>query len=301
MNKLRRRFITFNMIIISAIMAFMAALIYFGSPTQIPIVRLLGITIITLGLVLIGSFLLSKIAMKPIQTSWQRQLDFTADASHELRTPLAVMQTNLELVMDNPDETVGSQIKWLNNIHVETIRMTRLVEDLLTLSRDDAGAKTLEYSYFLLNSVAVDTATLFETVANQKDIVIQVIADEEIQFWGDCSRIKQLLNILVDNAVKYMDKPGSILITLSKKDKTIQIAVSDMGKGIAPEHLTKVFNRFYRAENEKQTVDGFGLGLSIAEWIVREHGGSIHAESIVGEGTRFITHFPIRSENTINN
>lgn len=292
MNKLRRRFIKFNMIIISSIAAFIAVLIYFGSPSQIPITRLFGIIVITLALVWIGSVLLSKIAMKPIQTSWKRQLDFTADASHELRTPLAVIQTNLELVIGNPDETVRNQLKWLDNIHIETVRMAKLVDDLLTLSRSDADIKALEYSSFLLNNVAAETAALYETTANQKGIEIQVVADHEIQFRGDISRIKQLLAILVDNAIKYMDRPGRIQITLSEIDKIAQIIVSDTGKGITSEHLTKIFHRFYRAGSEKRSVDGFGLGLSIAEWIVLEHGGNIHAKSVIDEGTQFIVNLP---------
>lgn len=293
MNKLRRRFIVFNIVIIGAIAIIIAALIYFGTPSQMPIERIIGTIVIILVLIYIGSVISSRIAMKPIQSSWRRQLDFTADASHELRTPLAVILTNLELVMDNTDETVGSQNKWLNNIHVETVRMTKLVDDLLTLSRGDAGEKTLEYSLFSLTSVAEETAAKFETAAKQKGIAIQVAASGEMQIYADISRIRQVLCILVDNAIKYMDKPGYIQIVLSKKENSVQLSVSDTGKGIAPEHLSKIFNRFYRAE--KGAADGFGLGLSIAEWIVKEHGGSIQADSVPGEGTRFTACFPLNS------
>ena len=292
MNKLRRRFVIFNIIIIGAIAVIIAALIYFGAPAQMPAERMIGTIVIILGLIFIGSVLSSKIAMKPVKSSWQRQLDFTADASHELRTPLAVIQTNLELVMDNENETVGSQNKWLDNIHIETVRMTKLVDDLLTLSRSDAGEKALEYSAFSPGSIALETAALFETAAKQKGVDIQVMADGKIQLWADISRIKQLLSILVDNAVKYSDKPGQIQIAISQKDNAVKLVVSDSGKGIAPEHLAKVFNRFYRVD--KQIADGYGLGLSIAEWIVKEHGGSIKADSVPGEGTRFIVCLPKR-------
>ena len=290
------------MIIITSITVLIALLFYFiGSPSQITFARFFGIIVIMLVPICIGSFLSAKIAMTPIQTSWQHQLDFTANASHELRTPLAVIQSNLELVMDNPGETVSGQMKWLNNVHIETIRMAKLVDDLLTLSRSDSGTKTLEYSRFSLNSAAQKAAAIFETMASQKDIVIQVAADSEISFWGDYSRIKQLLAILLDNAVKYSDKPGSIQITLAKKDSSIQLAVSDTGVGIASEHLPKIFNRFYRvtckevsgAENTKQAAGGVGLGLSIAEWIVKEHGGSIKAESAPKMGSRFTATFPL--------
>ena len=300
MNKLGRKFVILNMIIISSIAVLIAVLFYFiSSASQMTFTRSLGIIALMLTPIWLGSFLSAKIAMKPIQVSWQHQLDFTADASHELRTPLAVIQSNLELVMDNPDETVGSQIKWLNNIHIETVRMARLVNDLLTLSRSDSGSKTLEYSRFSLNSAAAEAAAIFETVAGQKGITIQVMADSEISFWGDYLRIKQLLAILLDNAVKYSDKPGRIQIILVKKDSSIELAVWDTGVGIASEHLSKIFNRFYRAaynnvsraENDNQTTDGFGLGLSIAEWIVKEHGGSIKAEGAPNKGTRFTAVF----------
>ena len=196
--------------------------------------------------------------------------------------------------MDNADETIGSQNKWLSNIHFETVRMTKLVDDLRTLSRSDAGEKTLEYSAFSLNCIALETAVLFETAAKQKGIDIQIAANGEIQLWADISRVKQLLNILVDNAVKYSDKHGQIQIAISEKDNAVQIIVSDSGKGIANEHLAKVFNRFYRVD--KQAADGFGLGLSIAEWIMKEHGGSIQADSVVGNGTRFVACFPVKAQ-----
>ena len=292
MNKLKKRFVILNMIIVTSIAVLMAVLLHVSTPSQMTFGRLLGIIVIMLAPVCIGSFLSAKIAMKPVQVSWQHQLDFTANASHELRTPLAVIQSNLELVMDNPGETVASQIKWLDNIHIETVRMTRLINDLLTLSRSDSGSKTLDNSRFSLNSAVIEAAAMFETMAGQKGIAIQVIADSEILFWGDYSRIKQLLGILLDNAVKYSDKPGNINVTLTKKDVTTKLAVSDTGKGITPEHLPKIFNRFYRAENNSRTADGFGLGLSIAEWIVKEHGGSIRAESTPNEGTRFTARFP---------
>ena len=288
MNKLKRKFVFLNMIIITSIAVSIAVSLYVSTPSRITVQRLVGVIAMMLVPVCVGSFLSARIAIKPIQASWQRQLDFTADASHELRAPLAVIRSNLELVMDNQNETVGSQMKWLNNIHIETVRVAKLVDDLLTLSRSDTGLKTLEYSRFSLNTAAMEVAAVFEAMASKKGIVIQTIADIEILFWGDYQRIKQLLTILIDNAVKYMDKPGSIKITLAKKDRIIQLAVSDTGKGIAPERLPKIFNRFYRAsrdevsraENDKQAADGFGLGLSIAEWIVKEHGGTLKAESV---------------------
>ena len=321
MGRLRRRFVVLNIAIIGTVTVVVAIVIFFGTPVQMQAGRLIGTLLITLGLIFFGSMLSSGIAMKPIRSSWQRQLDFTADASHELRTPLAVIQSNLELVLDNPSETVGSQSKWLGNIHIETLRMAKLVDDLLTLSRGDAGGQTLNYSSFSLYSVAAETAALYETAARQKGIDIHVrgaadsesadgrsaysgSVDGEILIKADITRIRQLFGILVDNAVKYSDKPGRIDIDfdVSKNDNTVQIEVTDTGTGIAREHLDKIFGRFYRAGKQagapvdRQASDGFGLGLSIAELILKEHGGSIRVDSVVGEGTRFYIKLPVHNK-----
>ena len=291
---LRKRFILFSCVVISCIIIIIGLFVFIGSSSDLPAQRYVITLALAIVMVFIGSWLLSKIAIRPVQAAWQKQLDFTADASHELRTPLAVMRTNLELVMDNPQETVESQMKWLENVRFETVRMATLVDDLLTISRGDADTITLEYSSFILNSVVEETALLFETTASQKGIEIKTTLKEEIQFYGDFSRMRQLLGILVDNAIKYMKRPGCIEIDLAEKDNSIQLSVADTGEGIAPEHLSRLFNRFYRAGNDQQD-EGFGLGLAIAEWIVKEHKGRIQVESTVGAGTLFIMSFPLKN------
>jgi len=240
----------------------------------------------------VGSIILSKSAIRPIKAAWQKQLDFTADASHELRTPITVIQTNLDLVMDNRNETVESQLKWLKNIEAENKRMAKLVEDLLTLSRADTDHQTLEKETFMLDGVILETLAPFEPKESEKNIELNITADNQIAFCGDRKRIKQLVVILLDNALNYTDS-GMVTVALVKSEKEITITVSDTGYGIDAEHISKIFDRFYRvAKTRNLNQDGSGLGLSIAKWIVQAHGGEIRVTSELGVGTTFVVNLP---------
>ncbi|MCX7709340.1 MAG: HAMP domain-containing histidine kinase [Clostridia bacterium] len=244
-------------------------------------------------LVFIGSLFMSSRSLIPIKKSWQKQIDFTADASHELRTPLAVVRTNLELIMGNPDETVGSQKKWLENILIENNRMAKLVDDLLTLSRADSCHQSLEISTFMLDEAILEAIAPFEPVAASKQISLGIHLSPETEFSGDRNRLKQLIIILLDNALKYSDNSGKIDIHLRKRDKEIEITVSDTGEGIAKEHLEKIFDRFYRVDKARARHKGSsGLGLAIAKWIIDEHHGLIKVDSTPGKGTRFVVSIP---------
>ena len=295
-KSLRKRFIFFNMLVISSIAVIIGLSTFLGSPNNdVAVYRHVVTIVLVVTMVYIGSLILSKLAIRPIQASWQKQLDFTADASHELRTPITVIQTNLDLVMDSPDETVESQMKWLKNIKAENMRMAKLVEDLLTLSRADTDQPMLEKEIFMLDEVISKTLTPFEPIAKEKNIKLSIVVNNQIAFYGDRKRIKQLVVILLDNALNYTDS-GTVTVDLARSEKEITITVSDTGHGIEAEHLNKVFDRFYRVSKTKTlNQDGAGLGLSIAKWIVREHGGQIQAASTIGLGTSFVVHLPISS------
>jgi signal transduction histidine kinase len=237
--------------------------------------------------------LLSKKAVRPVEKAWQKQLDFTADASHELRTPIAVIQTNLELVIDSPKETIESQMKWLKNIEAENKRMAKLVEDLLILSRVDTDQQALEIETFMLDEVVLEVLAPFEPIASGKNIELEVHVNDKIAFSGDRKRIKQLFVILVDNALNYTDSTGAVTVSLDHSEKEITLTVSDTGHGIESEHLDKIFDRFYRVtKTRKLNQDGSGLGLSIAKWIVQEHGGTIGVTSTLSVGTTFTARLP---------
>ena len=301
MDKIRKRFIMFNLIVMGSITLIVGFLMFIsngrggdgggrhldgGGNHRYWITILLGL------LVFLGSLFLSKKAVKPIEQAWQKQLDFTADASHELRTPLAVIMTNLEVVLDSPDETVKSQMKWLKNIEAENKRMTKLVEDLLMLSRGDTNQQELEVETFKMDAMILETLSTFEAGARQKGIEIVKKLHENIEFHGDKKRLKQLVVILVDNAIKHMSDTGKITVILSKDAKEITLTVADTGVGIDAEHLQHIFDRFYRV-NKTRTAeqDGSGLGLAIAKWIACAHGGNISVASTVGQGTMFTVRF----------
>jgi signal transduction histidine kinase len=254
-----------------------------------------------LSLVFAGSLFMAGRAVKPIKAAWEKQKNFVADASHELRTPLSVMQANLELVMENKEDTVESQTKWLENIYFENKHMTRLVVDLLLLARADSGQKLLEMENFSLSTSVEKAAKPFIPLAEEKQIKIDLLIDPDVDFYGDESKIKQLVAILIDNAAKYTPSGGSISLKLKNNVDNVEIIISDTGVGIDKEYLEKIFERFYRVDKARSSENGgTGLGLSIASWIVKEHRGTINVDSVVGEGTTFKVVFPINTKQKLS-
>ena len=232
-------------------------------------------------------------AMAPIKKSWQRQQDFVADASHELRTPLTVVQVNLELVKGNSEETVASQFKWLDYSLLETKRMSKLVDDLLFLARADSQQQTLEIKQFSLDTALRGVIESFRPLAETSEIHLESSLDSEITYWGDEFRIKQLMVILLDNALKYTSAGGQVTLGLQNRGIFAEITVSDNGEGIEQEHLPKIFERFYRVDKARShQKEGTGLGLAIADWIIQSHHGQVKVSSFPGAGTKFVINLP---------
>lgn len=248
--------------------------------------------IICLALSFCGSFYMANRAMQPIQQTWQQQIDFLSDASHELRTPLSVIQTNLDIVMSSPEERVASQMKWLQNIQEESFQMARLVDSLLLLARFDANHNFLTKQPFLINEAVRNAALPFEPLTAENKINFSISAKPQITINGDELRIKQVVGILLDNAIRHTPAGGRISVMLSTLDNTALLTVSDTGEGIAPQELDKIFNRFYQIDKSRSS-GGTGLGLSIAKCIVENHDGRIAVESTPGSGTTFNIFLPI--------
>jgi Signal transduction histidine kinase len=247
------------------------------------------------GLVLVffGSLFMANRSLIPIKDSWKRQRDFVADASHELRTPLSVIETTADLVLSRKDKTIESQKKWLENIQTENQRMTKLVNDLLLLARTDSGQVTLEKRDFSLHSALLEVYISIEALAMQRGICLDPFQGPEINFFGDEARIKQLAVILIDNALKHTPAEGHVGMKVRDEGNSIIIEVADTGEGIEKEDINKIFERFYRVDKSRSRADGStGLGLSIAEWIVKEHQGTIKVESLKGKGTTFFVILP---------
>ena len=240
-----------------------------------------------------GSLIVANKAMYPIQQAWQQQKDFLADASHELRTPLSIIQMNLEAVRANPEETVQEQTKWLDNIAEVTFGMSKLVDSLLFLARIDSRQQLLQKEYFALHQAVVLTANPFLPMAQVKNISLSIRAAEEIYYFGDEAKIRQVIGILLDNAIRHTPESGSITTSLKCQNQTAVLSVTDTGEGIASEHLDKIFNRFYQVDSAR-AKGGTGLGLSIAKWIVETHGGTIAVASIPGKETTFTVRLPLK-------
>lgn len=247
----------------------------------------------SLGLVALVSLFLANRALVPIKEAWERQQSFVADASHELRTPLAVIQTNLELIRDNPEETVASQAKWLENIAYGCNSMAGLVDSLLFLARSEERTKKVRQAEFSLSAALGEVVAAFEPVAGRKGVFLSSRIMPELRINGNEARLKQLAGILLDNGVKYTPQGGSVNLKLEAHKGTARLTVSDTGEGIPKEYWDAIFRRFFRVEkSRRREAGGSGLGLAIAASIVKEHGGMIRVSSEVGRGSVFQVSLP---------
>lgn len=237
---------------------------------------------------LVGFFLAERM-LRPIRSAWQRQIEFVADASHELRTPLAVIQSNLGIVMEHTNDSVLENLEWLNNAHGESRRLAKLVQDLLTLARSDSERMPVERTRVDLQDLLSYIQELYETIAEMKDISLELDAQDPVIILGDRDRLHQLFVILLDNSVKFTQTGGTIQISLTEHRNSAFVTISDTGLGIAKENLQRVFDRFFTVDPSRtrdQPSKGTGLGLSIARWITDAHGGRITIDSEgIGLGT----------------
>ena len=223
---------------------------------------------------------LFKEALAPVQDAWNKQRRFVADASHELKTPLTVMLANFSVLLSHPNDTIDEQRKWLINSRDEALNMQKLVESLLILARSDAAIDLPEMKSVHLSDLLLNSALSFEAVAFEKDIKMNTQIAPNIYVKGDEQSFKQLISILLDNAVKYAGKNGEINVKLFKYDvKYIIMQVQNTGQPIPSHELPHVFERFYRGEQMRSEVSGHGLGLAIAYKIVQIHNGKITAQS----------------------
>jgi len=256
------------------------------------ITALIIIGLLCLLLSLVGSLYMANRAMIPIVTAWEQQKDFLADVSHELRTPLTVMQTNLEIVFDNPTDTIASQSKWLHNIKEESDAMAKLVNSLLFLARADSQQPLLEKKTFSLSQAIIRSTESFTPLATAKGITLHLSISPNIYLQGDEGAIKQLVGILFDNSIRHTPSGGKISLSLSQSKKEIIFIFKDTGEGMEINHLEKIFDRFYQIDKSR-FKGGTGLGLAIAKLIVETQGGSIKVNSQPALGTEFIVTMPI--------
>ncbi|MEB3102190.1 sensor histidine kinase [Ferviditalea candida] len=234
-------------------------------------------------------------AMIPIIRSFQRQRQFVADASHELRTPLSVLQSSLEVIEDEERGRMGPfSVQVLDDMKDEVKRMSALVAHMLTLARADAAEIQLQIEEFPLVEELEKLMRRFQPLAAEKEQQLMVEAESNLQVRADRERIRQLLIILIDNAIQYTPEGGSIRVAVQPKGDILTISVSDTGIGIPAEKQKDIFERFYRVDpSRSRSAGNAGLGLSIAKWIAESHGGAIKVESEQGKGSTFIVSLPI--------
>ena len=231
------------------------------------------------------SILLSKWAVRPVELAWQQQRQFVADASHELKTPLTVIITNAELAQ-NPEYSPESRERFLTSIQTVSHQMKRLVEQLLQLARADHTDAGSALAPVDLSKLVSDGLLPFEPIFFEAGLALEVKLAEHIQVPGDEAQLRQVLEILLDNARKYTQKGGTTWVDLRRRGKNrCLLTVADEGEAIAPQTLNHLFERFYRADPARSRDGSFGLGLSIAEAIVKRHRGRIWAESREGVNT----------------
>ena len=234
------------------------------------------------------SYLLAGKSLKPIKSIFENQEHFIADASHELRTPLAVIQTNVEVLQLKKDELLNDNEKWLTNISSEIDKMDRLITDLLFIAQEGNKKNLNNKKQFNLSELCEELVALMTLEAKEKNILLTANIQKNIMYIGDLERIQQAIRIIVDNAIKYTPGDGAVLLDLYKTQRTIYISIKDTGIGLTPEDQKQIFSRFYRVDNSRHREEGGGgLGLSIADMIVRQHHGKIKTESKLNAGSTF--------------
>ncbi|MCR4340652.1 MAG: HAMP domain-containing histidine kinase [Gemmatimonadaceae bacterium] len=227
-----------------------------------------------------------------LEQAYLIQKRFVSDASHELRAPLTAIQANLELLRDRADMPAVERELATREAAREADRLARLVADLLALARADAGMP-LRRESVELDRLLMDVVGEARFLMRGQKLEIGTL--DPCAMEGDPDRLKQLLLIFVDNAIKYTPSDGQVRLSLRREGDTAAFTVEDTGVGIPPSALPRVFERFYRADGARsRDPGGTGLGLSIARWIAAQHGGSVHLESKMGRGTTATAILPLR-------
>jgi two-component system, OmpR family, heavy metal sensor histidine kinase CusS len=226
--------------------------------------------------------------LKRLDDSFTRLSQFSADLAHELRTPIANMLGEAQVALTR-DRTPAEYRETIESTIGECERLSRIVDNLLFVARVDAAREPIARKRFDARAAVEKIAAFYQTIADDHHVTIT--CSGEAQMYADPDLFERALGNLLDNALRFTPENGSIQIGLSEHDAGVEVAVSDNGCGIAPEHLPRVFDRFYRAESSRGS-DGAGLGLALVKSIVDLHGGSAGIHSEIGRGTTVTLTFP---------
>lgn len=247
-----------------------------------------------LGLVLVasGGWLLAQKSVAPVERTMEQMRRFMADAAHELRTPVAVIRSRVDVTLERPRDAAVYETM-LAELRAEVERLATLVNDLFTLARADADERAFSPVRVQLDELVLAAVSTAGWIASRREIRLEVTEAEEAVIEGDAALVRQLVLILLDNAIKFSHDGGKIEVGVRVDADSATVVVQDEGVGIASADVSRVFDRFYRAESARGATVGAGLGLAIAKWIADVHGAQIAIAPAPERGTRVSVRFPI--------
>jgi signal transduction histidine kinase len=229
-----------------------------------------------------------------LEDSFKRMAEFTADASHELKTPLCALRGEAELLLSK-ERAIEEYQEGLARFIERFDHLNRVVNDLILLSKSDSSQVELNLVPLRLDLLVKDIANLFQVLAEQKSIGLNIDSCHGTTVMGDKVRLQQLFTNLIDNAVKFTPDGGSIRIRAERDGDFAKVEVVDTGMGIPKEEQENIFKRFYRVDKSRsKEVGGVGLGLSIVEWIAHAHNGKIEVKSQLNQGSTFTVYLPLQ-------
>lgn len=236
-----------------------------------------------------------------LDAAFAQQRQFVADASHELRTPLYVIHTTAEVTLEKTHRDEAEYREAIGIMDEQTRRLTRIVEDMFTLARADAGSRPLQPSDFYLDELLEETIRAAGVLATRKNILMNVAAFTEAPFRGDEGLLRQMFLNLLGNAVKHTPTGGRVSVNLESKRGGYVIVIADTGTGIPAEAQPHIFKRFYRANESRshaETSDGggAGLGLAIAKWVAGAHDGTLELLRSDSDGSNFVVFLPVTAD-----
>ncbi len=228
-----------------------------------------------------------------VQRTDQVRRDFLSNVSHELRTPLASIRALVETLESGAVDTAEEEGEFLSRIRQQVDRLTALVNELLDLSRIESGAIELKPELVNLGDVVAEAATLLQTRAETEGVIIEGPGADGATVEADRASLLRIVSNLLDNAIKYSPRGGTIHVSASTGGEIVTLAVADEGEGIPEQNISRVFERFYKGDTSRAT-GGVGLGLAIVKHLVRAHGGTVEASSPPGKGATFTVRLPRR-------
>ena len=234
------------------------------------------------------SLFLSRSMIRPVEQAWAERKQFIADASHEFKTPLTVVLSNIEMLTAHNIQADEKSRRWMDNIQAESFRMKHLLEAMLTLVRYDQIAEQKTHNQVNFSFVIKRSLMTFEPAIYESGLRLAEHIADLVFVNGDPEKLRQLTDILLDNAQKYSNRGGLITVSLVAAEKRAHLTVSNEGESIPANELPRIFRRFYRLDKSRKEHGGYGLGLAIAQDIVRAHDGKVWAESKDGVNTFFV-------------